>query len=227
MESQMNRRNVEPTPILDYSSPAVCRFSETIRPTDDSTTGFLRAAHEAISSRIHPVYTVKERQPMSRTIDKSRGSCSQRLACLEGLARSRGIGTRVRALWVSGRFWNSRFPLARLFIPNRVLLAWPQFVIDGDWCGVEEIYGSLEPRAAGANPFANDGETLFEAIQSTAVDFEGKTRTCSTVCDLSEFVVERSGIFDARDDLFDQLGSFEGTWKGKAFEFLYAGRRSA
>jgi hypothetical protein len=223
----MNRHNVEPTPILDYGSPAVCRFAETIRPTDESATGFLRAAHEAISSRIHPVYTVKERQPMSMTIDKARGSCSQRLACLEGLARSRGIGTRVRALWVSGRFWNNRFPLARLFIPNRVLLAWPQFAIDSGWCGVEEIHGSLEQRLPGAVPFANDGETLFEAVQSTAVDFEGKTRTCSTICDLSEFVMERGAIFDARDDLFDRLGSFEDTWKGKVFEVLYANRRSA
>jgi hypothetical protein len=128
---------------------------------------------------------------------------------------------------VSGRFWNNRFPLARLFIPSRVLLAWPQFAINDDWCGIEEIYGSLEPRAAGAIPFTNDGETLFEAVQSTAVDFEGKTRTCSTVCDLSEFVMERGRIFDARDDLFDQLGSFEDTWKGKAFEVLYADRASA
>lgn len=160
MESTLNRRNVEPTSILDYGSPALRRFAETIRPTDDSPTGFLRAAHEAISSRIVPIYTVKERQPMSSTIDKARGSCSQRLACLEGLARSRGIGARVRALWVFGRFWNNRFPPARWFIPGKVLLAWPQFAIDSDWCGVEEIYGSLEQRAPGAIPFANDGETL-------------------------------------------------------------------
>jgi hypothetical protein len=227
MESSMSRRNVEPTSILDYGSPEASRLVESIRPTEDSQIGFLRAAHGAISRQIHPVYTVKERQPISTTIDKGRGSCSQRLACLEGLARSRGIGTRVRALWVSGRFWNNRFPLARLFIPSRVLLAWPQFAIDGDWCGVEEIYGSLEPRASAAIPFANDGETLFEALRSTAVDFEGKTRTCATVCDLSKFVVERGGIFDARDDLFGQLGSFEDTWKGKTFELLYGGRRSA
>src|SRR4051812_12606032 len=191
-ESKMNRRNVEPTAILDYGSPSVRRFAETIRPTDDSPLGFLRSAHYAISSQIHPVYTVKERQRVSTTIEKGRGSCSQRLACLEGLARSRGIGTRVRALWVSGRFWNNRFPVARLFIPRRVLLAWPQFAInDTEWCGIEEIYGSLERRALSSIPFANDGETLFEAVQSTAIDFEGKTRSCSTVCDLSEFVIER------------------------------------
>ena len=69
-------------------------------------------------------------------------------------------------------------------------------------------------------------DTLFEALRSTAVDFEGKTRTCATVCDLSKFVVERGRTFDARDDLFGQFGSFEDTWKGKAFELLYGGRRS-
>jgi hypothetical protein len=218
---------VESTHILDYQSPAVSHLAESITPADDSPMAFLRAAHAVISRQIHPIYTVKERQPISVTVEKRRGSCSQRLACLEGVARSRGIGTRVRALWVSGQFWNNRFPLARLFIPRRVLLAWPQFANNGSWCGVEEIYGSLDSRAAGAIPFANDGETLFEAVRSTAVDFEGTTRTCSTVCDLSNLVLQRGGIFDARDDLLNQLGSFEDTWKGKTFELLYAGRRSA
>jgi hypothetical protein len=38
---------------------------------------------------------------------------------------------------------------------------------------------------------------------------------------------ERHGrVFDARDDLFGQLGSFEDTWKGKTFELLYGSRRS-
>jgi len=223
----MNQRNVESTPILDYGSPAVAGLVDSIRPADDSDTGFLRAAHAAVSRQISPVYTVKERQPVSQTIERRRGSCSQRLACLEAVARRRGVGTRVRALWVSGTFWNSRFPLARLFIPGRVLLAWPQFDLEGAWCGIEEIYGSLEHRAEGAVPFANDAETLFEAVLTTAVDFEGRTRTCSTVCDLSRFVVENGGLFDRRDDVFERFGSFEDTWKGQAFEWLYAGRSSA
>jgi hypothetical protein len=223
----MNRRNVDSTPILNYHSDVVRRLVDSIQSTDGSEIAFLQLAHRTISRQIQPIYTVAERQPVSTTIDEGRGSCSQRLACLEAVARSRGIGTRVRALWVAGRFWNSRFPLARLFVPGRVLLAWPQFSIGGDWCGVEELYGSLEQRAEEAVPFANDGETLFEAVRSTAVDFDGRTRRCSTVCDLSRFVVDHAGIFDRRDDLFSQLGSFEDTWRGRAFELLYGGRRSA
>jgi hypothetical protein len=49
---------------------------------------------------------------------------------------------------------------------------------------------------------------------------------CSTACDLSRFVVADGGIFGRRDDLLAQCGSFEQTWRGKAFEALYAGRRS-
>lgn len=222
----MNQRNLEPTRILDFDSPETCRFAESITPQDDSPDGFLRAAHAKISSEIQPIYTVKEGQPVSATIVKERGSCSQRLACLEALARNRHIGTRVRALWVSGQFWNNRFPIAQLFIPDRVLLAWPEFGVDGDWRGVEAMYGALQSRAIDTMPFANDGETLFEAVRSTAVDFEGKTRMCATSCDLSRFVVAHGGVFDARDDLFHQLGAFEDTWKGKAFELLYGGRRS-
>lgn len=202
-------------------------LADSIAPQDGSPVGFLDAAHARIAHEIQPVYTVKERQPVSATVVKKRGSCSQRLACLEALARSRQIGTRVRAFWVSGRFWNNRFPTARLFIPHRVLLAWPEFFVAGSWRGIEELYGPLESRGMDAVPFASDGETLFEAVRSTApVDFEGKTRKCSTSCDLSKFVVAHGGVFDARDDLFDELGSFEDTWKGKAFELLYGGRGS-
>jgi hypothetical protein len=223
----MNRRNLEPTPILDYDSAIVSRFAESVRPVDNTDLSFLRALHAAVSEQIRPIYTVNERQPVSQTISLLRGSCSQRLACLEAISRRRGIGTRVRALWVSGSFWNSRFPLTRLFIPERILLAWPQFSIDDGWLGIEEIFGPLEDRAGNAGPFANDAETLFEAVRSTAVDFDGRTRTCSSVCDLSRFVVENASIFDKRDDLFAQLGSLDDTWRGRAFKWLYEGRSSA
>lgn len=222
----MSSRTLGPTAILDYGSPSVERFFDSIHCPDNSDTGFLQAAHAQVSSRVLPIYTVKERQPVSLTLERGRGSCSQRLACLEALARRQGIATRVRALWLSGRFWHPRFPITRIFIPARVLLAWPEFMLTTGWCGVEELFGSVTSRAAGSVPFANDGETLFEAVRQTAVDFDGRTRSCSTVCDLSGFVVERGATFDARDDLFDRFGSFETSWRGRAFELLYAGRES-
>jgi hypothetical protein len=247
----MNPRNLEPTPILDYDAPAIAQLAASLRAATDvdasantravagagsvagaganaggSEERYLQAAHAAISERIRPIYTIKERQPVSQTMARRCGSCSQRLACLEAVARRGGIGTRVRALWVAGRFWNSRFPLTRAFIPDRVLLGWPQFRVDGEWRGIEDIFGPLEDRGKEATAFTNDGETLFEAVRSTAVDFEGRTRVCASACDLSHFVIDHGGLFDTRDELFARLGSLEDTWRGRAFERLYAGRSS-
>lgn len=222
----MNERNVQPTAILDYESPVVRRLAERVSTDGGSSAGFLRAAHSAVFERVRPIYTVREFQPVSGTLILGRGSCSQRLACLEALARLNGIPTRVRALWVAGRFWNKRFPLTRVFIPSRMLLAWPQFYVDARWTGVEEIFGRLEDLAEHSAAFANDAETLFEAVRMTAVDFDGKMRMCSSNCDMSAYVEAVDGVFDSRDELFRQLGAFEKTWRGRAFERLYAGRKS-
>jgi transglutaminase-like putative cysteine protease len=223
----VNERNLEPTRILDYKSASVRYFAASL--SAESQIGFLRSAHRAIAELIVPVYTIREHQPVSQTITRGRGSCSQRLACLEALARSKGIGTRVRGFWVSGEFWNQRFPLSRCLIPRRVLLAWPQFWLEGAWSGVEETFERLENLAEHSSAFANDAnaETLFEAIRTTAVDFEGRTQGCSTNCDLSKYIVDNGGVFDTRDELFTRMGTLEETWRGRAFELLYAGRKSA
>ena len=215
---KMSQRIIQPTAILDYDSSIVRRFAESIHVDDASKLNFLRAAHLAVSERVKPVYTVKEFQPVSKTLALGRGSCSQRLACLKALARLKGISTRDRALWVAGKFWNKRFPLTRAFIPKRILLAWPQFYSDSKWLGLEEIFGQMEELAGRSAGFTNDSETLFEAVRATAVDFEGKTRVCSPNCDLSQFVEATDGLFEARDDLFESLGAFEKTWRGRAFE---------
>lgn len=149
------------------------------------------------------------------------------MACLEAAARSVGISTRVRALRVSGHFWSNRFPLMRVFLPRRVLLAWPQCNVEDRWLGVEDIFGAVHERASHATAFANDGDTLFEPVQSTVIDFDGRTRECSTGCDLSRFITEDSGVFDTRDDLFARIGSFEHTFRGRAREWLYGGSSSA
>lgn len=224
----MESHHLQPTPILDYAAPAVRDFTQSIVSTDESALGFLRAAHARISQAITPIYTIRELQPVSQTIQKRQGSCSQRLACLEAVPRCAGIGTRVRGLWVAGQFWKRRFPITTGFIPDRILLAWPQFAVEHEWLGVEEIVGRLDDLAVTSNSgFGNDGETLFEAVQFTAIDFEGRTRACGAGCDLSRFVVESCGLFDSRDDLFREMGTLESTWRGRVFEFFYAGRKSA
>lgn len=220
----MKARNLEPTAILDYRSESVRVFADSIVPAGASPD-FLQAAHESISERILPIYSIREFRPASATIRRGQGSCSQRLACLEALARLRGIGTRVRGLWLSGRFWHRRFPLSRWFIPRRILLAWPQFAMGESWLSVEEIYAPLEELSRQGTCFTNDMESLFEAVRSTAVDFDGRLRMSAPHCDLSRYVLEDAGVFDARDDLFRRFGSLERTMRGKAFERLIAKRR--
>jgi hypothetical protein len=52
--------------------------------------------------------------------------------------------------------------------------------------------------------FANDGESLFEAVGVSAIDWDGATSVGGTIAsrDLSEMVGEDLGLFDSRDDLF-------------------------
>jgi hypothetical protein len=80
-----------------------------------------------------------------------------------------------------------------------VLLAWPEFFIEGSWIGFEELYEPLDALAKrNRTGFTNaTGETLFEAVSRTAVDWRGQTRTCApgSSCDLSPFVVADDGIF--------------------------------
>src|SRR5437868_5952408 len=217
-----------PTPVLDFEHPCVRALRDEVRGEDLSAREFLRSAHQLIARRIAPVYTVDEFQPASLTIAKGRGSCSQRLACLEALARARGIPTQVHARWISGRFWYPRFYLSRPFIPRRILLAWPQFHVGDEWLSVECLFGTLTELAKKTpHGFSNDSETLFDAIAGTAVDFDGVTAApqCSSArCDLSDFVVGDGGIFPSRDWLFATLGSFQHTIRGCAFELLFGGK---
>ncbi|MEV4582583.1 transglutaminase domain-containing protein [Nonomuraea jabiensis] len=164
---------------------------------------FLIAAHQLIAARVRPVYAMNEKQPVSTTLRLGRGSCSQRLALLEAVARGGGIDTRVRGLLIDGRFWRPRFPRLRVLIPPHVVLAWPEFLLEGQWVAVSELYGDLCALRAGGR-FSNTGrETLFDTISRTAVDWDG---TISSSCDLSGHVRADLGYFDSRDDLFKQHG---------------------
>ncbi len=225
---QVGQGNLRTTPILDYEHQNVRTLVSRVKASSMASREYLRAGHQIIREAVCPVYTVDELQPTSVTLSKGRGSCSQRFACLESIARAVGIGTRVRGLWVAGRFWNPRFRVTRPFIPSRVLLAWPQFYLDAAWVGVEELFDSTACLAA-RNPrgFTNDGETLFDSIDHVAVDFGGTTAACASgACDLSGFVVGDAGVFESRDELFAAHPLLQHTLCGRVFEWVHGGRRS-
>lgn len=70
---------------------------------------------------------------------------------------------------------------------------------------VGELYGSLEEMATCGLGFTNaDVETLFDAIDRTAIDWDGRTGVAS--CDLSAVVKRDLGHFASRDDLFRSRG---------------------
>jgi hypothetical protein len=161
---------------------------------------WLREAHAVIGRRVRPVYALNDLQAASTTVRRGRGSCSQRLAVLEAMARGRGIRTRVEGIAVDGRFWYPRFGRLRPLVPGRVILAWPEFWIEGRWVAVGELFEAGAPGA-----FTNAGaETLFDAVGRTGVAWGGDC--ADGVCDLSGWVVERLGYFDHRDELFAQQG---------------------
>jgi transglutaminase-like putative cysteine protease len=152
------------------------------------------------------------------------------MACLEAVSRACGIPTRSRVLLVSGRFWYPRFHLFRAFIPKKILLVWPQFFIERAWIDFDELYGDAADLAAGATQaFTNNGESIFDAVAHTPVDFMAKT--CSEGCssskfDLSRFVLSDEGFLDTRDEVFARFGSFQVTLRGRMFEVVYGGRSS-
>jgi hypothetical protein len=228
--------NLAATRILDHDHPAVRRIVEQARAGADSDGAFVRAAHAALTHAVRPVYTVNDQLPASAVLARGTGSCSQRMACLEAVARAGGVATRVRGLWVDGRFWYPRFRLSRPFIPRRILLAWPQFLLGGAWTDFDEIYAPAAELAGRdlAAGFGNDGETLFEAVSHVSVDWLGKTRDCGgPACsvthgaDLSRFVLADAGLFDSRDELFARHPALARTWRGRAFETVFGGRKSA
>jgi len=197
--------SVAPTAILDHDSAQVRRLVARAR---SATTGrdavdVLAAAHRIIRDDVRAVYAMNEAVPASRTLRRGSGSCSQRLAILESVARAIGIRTRVRALLIDRSFWLPRFPRIGFALPNRMLLVWPEFRIDDDWRSASELFGPIGCRGGGA--FANRGsETLFEAAGRCAVDWDGRSHDDDY--DLSRFVRADLGYFADRDEAFARLG---------------------
>ena len=222
-----------PTPILDFTHAPCPAIAARLRAEEPSDRGMVRAAHRYLAQAVRPVYTVADLRPASQVLARKRGSCSQRMACLEALARANGVATRVRAFWVDGRFWYPRFRLARPFIPRRILLTWPQFLLDGHWADFDELHGSTAELIAREQAgFTNADETLFDAVSHRAVDWVGKSRDCGVACnaaaiDLSRFMLADEGIFATRDAVFARFGAFQHDWRGRAFELIFGGRKSA
>lgn len=104
-----DERNLVATAILDFADADLTALARELRTAYPVDREVVRAAHAEITRRVSPVYTIDELQPASLTLRKSKGSCSQRMAILEALARAAGIATRARVLWVAGRFWYRRF----------------------------------------------------------------------------------------------------------------------
>jgi hypothetical protein len=197
--------SVEATSILDRSSPLIVELAASVRSDDQRES--LRLAHAAIQERVRPVYGLDDEQSASRTLRSGRGSCSQRFAVLEAVARALGIATRVQGLLVDGRFWYPRFPRLTWVVPETVVLAWPEFRLDGAWVPVSELFELPTPSspAPGLAPFTNAGaETLFDAVATTGIDWTGRDRERSdcAMCDLSGRVTDDLGYFDSRDELF-------------------------
>src|SRR5262249_1443952 len=144
-----------PTRILDWGHPRVRSVVRSIGMAAQeaegpaATVAALRRAPRWISAEVRPVYSVEEARPASPARRLRRGSCSQRMAVLEAVARAWGVPSRVRGLVVDGTFWYPRFPRLRRLVPNQVVLAWPEFRISGlsetdhaaaPWLPVSELF---------------------------------------------------------------------------------------
>ncbi|MGW0086648.1 transglutaminase domain-containing protein [Streptomyces sp. NPDC003393] len=216
-----------PTRILDWRHPRVASFLRRTGVAAGSAAGSgpgdriaaLRRAHRATAAAVRPVYSVQDERPVSEVLRRGRGSCSQRLAVLESVARASGVATRVRGLLVDGAFWYPRFPRLRRIVPDQVVLAWPEFRLEqlsptlhptAPWLAVSELFGGLdELRGDGEGGFTNAGpETLFEALARTAIDWDGSTvcPAAGAPCDLSAHILADLGHFDSRDELFARHG---------------------
>jgi hypothetical protein len=222
--STYSSANLRSTAILDFESDEIRAFLRNLLDSDQSARSLVQRAHLSLCESVRPVYSLDELQSASETLRNKAGSCSQRMACLEAVARAAKIPTRVRALHVKGSFWYPRFRFLRPFVPERILLVWPQFFFEATWVDFDELHSSMERLVEDSFGFTNDGESLFEAVRQTPVDFLGKS--CGLACskpehDLSKYVLSDDGFFDTRDEAFEQLGSFQHTLSGRLFGLVF------
>jgi len=193
---------LQATRILDYDSV------QTLSAGAPPRREYIQKAHLHLSDVMHPIYSVADQQPASETVRLNGGSCSQRMACLEALARGYGIRTRVRALWLAKEFWKERLPLLEPILP-KTLMPRPRFWLEETWVDFDEIFDSIVYLCEGVtHAFTNAGASLFDAVRNQPVDLLGKSSGYS----LARFVVTDAGFFDTRDELMNKLD--DGTWMG-------------
>ncbi|MDQ0092171.1 transglutaminase-like domain-containing protein [Paeniglutamicibacter psychrophenolicus] len=194
------------TPILDGGDPVLLETAARLRAGTGSDLEFLREAHRWIQQRIRPVYSLNETQPASVTLAKGRGSCSQRIALLEALARGAGIATRSEALLIHGSFWHPRFRYLRRAVPQHILIVWPDFRLDSGWLNLSDLFVADAKNPAPA--FANQGaETLFDAIATGSAHWvaSGCAEGSCMPAELAQ--IDRSlGRFADRDAVFARYG---------------------
>lgn len=189
------------TRILDWNSATVVALDQQLDAQLEARD-LVRAAHRWVQENVRPVYGMNEHQPASVTARRGRGSCSQRLAIVEAIARGRGIATRVRGLVVEGAFWKPRFPRVGMFIPEEILLAWPEFLLDDDWVSASHVFAARIEDVDG-KPFTNSGaETLFDALARGAADWAPARQCLCADASLRRFVLADLGLFPSRDELF-------------------------
>jgi hypothetical protein len=211
------------TAVLDHAARPLHALADEAGSRHTDSLGMLRTAHHLISSGVRPVYSLAELRPASRTLALGRGSCSQRMAVLEAVARGQQIPTRVRGLLVDGSFWAERFHGLEPALPEVILLAWPQFRLpehttelqDGEgWLDLSDLFTGTVPEPD--NPFTNaDRETLFDAVARGAADWRRtadlrptSTHSCACVCasGLGQHLRQDLGLFTSRDELFAAYG---------------------
>lgn len=215
----MDDATLRPTHILDYPSPMVQQVLKLLSEDRPSPRAFVQKAHLHISDVMRPIYSVAEKQPASVTMTLNGGSCSQRMACLEALARAYGIPTRVRGLWLRKDFWKERLPLLQPIMP-KTLMPWPQFWLEEKWVDFDEIFHPISDLCElVTHPFTNAGASLYDAVRSQPVDLLGKSSHYS----LSNFVLGETAFFDTRDELLEKFD--DRTWIGTLiFNTVYGGK---
>ncbi|PYQ26922.1 MAG: hypothetical protein DMF56_22360 [Acidobacteria bacterium] len=226
--AEPNEQNLAATRILDYGDAGVQQLAQKLRREGATPRQLVQGVHTWLMAGLFAVYSIDDGRPVSESVRRRDGSCAQRMACVEALARAYGIPTRVRALWLDHSFWFHRLPLLRFVLPKRTLMPWPQFYLDGAWVDFDEIYGpiaELAQRSVADHVFTNRGQSLFDAVSNTAIDFFGRLRaTPFARFDLSNFVVADGGTFDTRDELMARLEPKRSPLGRLIFRVLYGGR---